>query len=163
VEKQNHWEECMKRSQIVVSIICLALIIPSALVRAEIKTQEKSQVQFEGSLGTMMGIFGGKAAKEGIISTVAVRGNRKATRNDNTGEIVDLSEEKVYSLDFKKKTYEVATFADIRKKMLDAQEKAAKAARQETPPQTQSQGDQQMEMDFSMKESGQKKSINGYD
>jgi hypothetical protein len=137
-------------------------LLPIGFLRADVKTEEKSLVKFEGMLGKMMGLFGGKAAKEGTVNTVAVRGNRKAEMNDTTGTIIDLSEEKVYSLDLKKKTYEVATFADIRRKMLDAQEKAAKAAKEE-PGEKRPQQGTEMEVDFSAKESGQTKSINGFD
>jgi len=45
----------------------------------------------------MMGLFGGKAMKEGIVDTVAVKGNRKATFSDNAGEIIDLDEERCTS------------------------------------------------------------------
>ena len=152
----------MNRFRIMAFLLFFALLIPAALLQADIKTEEKSLVKFEGFLGTMMGMFGGKAAKDGIVNTVAVRGNRKATMNDTTGEIIDLNEEKVYSLDLRKKTYEVATFAEIRRKMLEAQEKAAKAAKEQ--PEAQPQGQEmQMEVDFSAKESGQTKSINGFD
>lgn len=156
----------MKRIRILSSLLSLSLLLPAALVKAEIKTEEKNLIKFEGIMGTMMGLFGGKAAKEGIINTVAVRGNRKATMNDATGEIIDLSEEKVYSLDLKKKTYEVATFAEIRRRILEAQEKAAKAAKEQAKEQKKEAPQQQspeMEMDFAMKESGQRKTINGFD
>lgn len=152
----------MKRVRIVASLLFLSLVVPVALVRAEIRTEEKNLVKFEGMLGRMMGLFGGKAAREGVINTVAVRGNRKATMTDTTGEIIDLNEEKVYSLDLKKKTYEVATFDEIRRKMLEAQEKAQKAVKQE-PAETRPQQGVEMEIDFSAKETGQRKSINGYD
>jgi hypothetical protein len=152
----------MKRVRILSSLLFLSLLFPVALVKAEIKTEEKNLVKFEGIMGTMMGLFGGKAAKEGIINTVALRGNRKATMNDSTGEIIDLSEEKVYSLDLKKKTYEVATFEEIRRRILDAQEKAAKAAKEQKKEAPQQQGPE-MEMDFAVKESGQRKTINGFD
>ena len=151
----------MKRLQKLTPFLLLSLLLPVGLVKAEIKTEEKSLVKFEGILGKMMGLFGGKAAKEGVLSTVAVRGNRKATISDTTGEIIDLDAEKVYTLDLRKKTYEVTTFADLRRKMLDAQEKAAKAAKQEptqAPPQS-----PDMEIDFTAKESGQKRNINGFD
>lgn len=151
----------MKRLRKLMPFFILSLLLPVGLATAEIKTEEKSLVKFGGALGKMMGLFGGKAAKEGVIDIVAVRGNRKATMGDTTGEIIDLGEEKVYSLDLRKKTYEVATFADIRRKMLDAQEKAAKAAKQE-PTEAPPQGPD-MEMDFAVKESGQKKNINGFD
>jgi hypothetical protein len=150
----------MNRIRVLMSVLFLSLVVPAALVRAEIKTEEKSLVKFEGMMGRMMGLFAGKAAREGIINTVAVRGNRMATMSDTAGSIIDLSEEKVYSLDIKKKTYEVETFDQIRRKMLEAQEKAKQAVKQEkteAPPQG-----QEMELDFSLKESGQTKNINGY-
>src|SRR5512134_2353402 len=76
---------------------------------ADVKTQEKGQVKFEGMLGRMMNMFGGKAAKEGIVSNVAVKGDRKANLTENGGQIIDLDEEKVYELDSRKKTYKVTT------------------------------------------------------
>ena len=97
--------------------------------QAEVKTREKSQVKLEGMLGRMAGMFGGKAVKEGVISSTAVKGNRKATMNDMRGQIVDLSEEKVYDLDMQKKTYEVTTFDEIRRRMREAQEKARRKRR----------------------------------
>ena len=152
----------MKRDRIVASLLFLSLLLPVGLLLADVKTEEKSLVKFEGFLGRMMGLFGGKAAKEGIVNTLAIRGNRKATMSDTSGEIIDLDEEKLYSLDLKKKTYEVTTFAELRRKLLEARDKAAKAAKQE--PEARPQGQEaEMEMDFSMKESGQKKAINGYD
>ena len=47
-------------------------------------------------------MFGNKAAKEGLINTVSIKGDRKATISDNAGEIIDLAEQKIYSVDFKK-------------------------------------------------------------
>ena len=90
--------------------VCMA-----SIAHADVKTQERTQLKFEGMLGTMMGLFGGKAAKEGIVSSVAIKGDRKLESTGDTGEIVDLAEEKVYRLDFKKKTYTVVTFAELRR------------------------------------------------
>jgi len=61
----------------------------------------------------------------------------------------------------KKKSYETLTFDEMRRRMKEAQEKAAKAVSQETGKKP--EGEKQMEIDFSLKESGQKKSINGFD
>ena len=97
---------------------------------ADVKTRDKGQVKFEGMLGTMMRMFGGKALSEGIVSTNAVKGNRKATLNDMTGRIVDLDEQKVYDLDMKKKNYTVTTFEQLRQKLREAQEQAAKEAKE---------------------------------
>ncbi|HET7219421.1 MAG TPA: hypothetical protein VFJ02_15295 [Vicinamibacterales bacterium] len=149
--------------------LALALLtFTAAAASADVKNREKGQVKFEGMLGTMTRMFGGKAASEGIISTNAVKGSRKATLNDTTGRIVDLQEEKVYDLDMKKKEYTVTTFAELRKKLQEAQERAAKEAREakDAPKETADQkpaNQKEVEFDFDVKETGQKKSIAGYD
>ena len=147
--------------------IALLATLPISL-RAEIKTQEKSQVQFPGMLGRMMSLFGGKAAREGAVDTVAVKGNRKMTVNDTTGRIIDLDEEKIYDLDLKSKTYKVTTFEELRRQMEQAQERARNAPERPQPSQPKSQPQaapdaKQMQIDFDLKETGQKKNINGFD
>ena len=99
----------------VLTLSCLALT-PSAL-RADVRADQKSHVEFAGVLGRMTNMFGGKAAREGVTSSVAVKGDRKATMNDAAGQIIDLAEEKVYDLDLKKKSYKVTTFAELRRRM----------------------------------------------
>ncbi len=152
------------------SIAITLLLISAAPVRAEIKTQEKTQVQFPGMLGRMMNLFGGKAMREGATDTVAVKGNRKITINDQTGRIVDLDEEKIYELDVKGKTYRVLTFEDLRRQMEEAQQRAMEAQKTQTQtqPETKSQPQpdpnaKQVQIDVDLKESGQKRDINGYD
>jgi hypothetical protein len=133
---------------------------------ADVKTRDKAQVKFEGFLGRMMGMFGGKAAKEGIVTTNGVKGDRKVELNDTSGRIVDLKEEKVYELDVKKKTYTVVTFEEMRRRLREAQEKAEKEAKdipkEERDPQ-QEKPAREMEVDFDVKETGQKKQIASYD
>lgn len=145
----------------------IILIVSLAVVcRADVKTEEKTQLKMEGMMGRMMGMFGGKAAREGTVNTVAVKGSRKMTVNDSTGQIIDLDEEKIYELDIKGKSYKVTTFAEMRRRMEEARERAAKAPREpsEPAPARQQQGEQpQMEIDFAIKESGLKKNINGFD
>src|SRR5215204_5432262 len=93
-----------------IAMVALPLMTLAAPGYAEVKTREKTQVKLEGMLGRMFNLFGGKSAKEGVESRTAVKGNRKATLNDSTGTIVDLTEEKVYEIDVKKKQYTVTTF-----------------------------------------------------
>ncbi len=146
----------------VLSVCVLALTGPSLL--AEVRTREKTQVKFEGMLGRMANMFGGKATKEGLVSTSAVSGNRKATFTDATGRIVDLGEEKVYDLDMKKKTYVVTTFEELRRQMREAQEKAERdAKKQEGREKEEQPTGKEVEIDFDLKETGQKKTIAGYD
>jgi len=154
----------MKRLPIscAIALVLLALAGPAL---AEVKTREKSQVKIEGMIGRMVNMFGGKAAKEGVVSTVAVKGNRKATTNEATGQIIDLSEEKVYDLDMKKKTYEVTTFDELRRRMREAREKAQKDAEKATGKEAEKPNEPQKEyeVDFDVKETGQKKTLAGYD
>jgi hypothetical protein len=147
-----------------VALPLLALTAGPAL--AEVKTREKSQVRIEGIIGKVMNIFGGKAVKEGVVSTNAVKGNRKATMNESTGQIIDLSEEKVYDVDMKKKTYEVTTFDELRRRMREMREKAEKDASREQgkepKPEKGDQPQKEFEVDFDVKETGQTKTLAGY-
>lgn len=146
----------------VLSVCVLALIGPS--LQAEVRTREKTRVRFEGMLGRMVNMFGGKATKDGLISTSAVSGDRKATFTDSTGRIVDLAEEKIYDLDMKKKTYKVTTFEQLRQQLREAQERAERdAKKQEGADKAEQPSGKEVEIDFDLKETGQKKSIAGYD
>jgi len=144
------------------------LVLSSSDLRADVRADEKSRVEFAGMLGRMVNLFGGKAAREGVTSTVAVKGDRKATLNDATGQIIDLNEEKIYDLDLKKKTYKVTTFAELRQQMEEARKKAEEEARKapeaETPaPAGRDPNQKEVEVDFDVKDTGEKKPINGFD
>ena len=152
----------MKRFIRMAAVVC-ALGTVAAPAFAEVKTRDKSQVKFEGMLGRMFNLFGGKSAKEGIEGRTAVKGNRKATLNENTGQIVDLSEEKVYDIDFKKKQYTVTTFDEIRRRMREAEEKAKKEAAKEEPARKDEAPTKEYEIDFDVRDQGTKKAIAGYD
>jgi len=138
------------------------LILAAAPAAADVKTRDKSQVTFEGMLGKVAGVFGGKAAKEGVVTSVAVKGDRKAEMGDSYGRIVDLKEEKVYELDVKKKTYEVITFDELRRRLREAKEKAEKEAPKEEKDAPQDKPAREIEVDFDVKETGQTRSIAGY-
>jgi hypothetical protein len=70
------------------------VIVTAGPALADVKTRDRTQAKFEGMLGRMVGMFGGKAAREGVVTTVAVKGDRKAELSDAFGRIVDLEEEK---------------------------------------------------------------------
>jgi hypothetical protein len=142
--------------------VALAAAIPA---QAEVKKEERNQVSFAGALGKIVNFFGGKSAREGVVSSVAVSGDRKmTTTGDNTAQIIDLREEKIYDLDVRRKTYKVTTFEEIRRQMREAEAKAREAAakqpKEEQPAQT---GGKEMEVDFDVKNTGQTKTINGFD
>ena len=146
----------------------LVLACSSAAI-ADVRIDEKTQLKFAGAMGQVVNLFGGSATRNGVVRTVAVKGDRKATRSDSNGQIVDLREEKVYDIDFKDKSYKVTTFAEIRRQLEEARQKAAQQTQQapQAPPDAGAPAadakEPQVEIDFSMKESGQKREINGFD
>ncbi|MCU0251589.1 MAG: hypothetical protein MUE61_15390 [Vicinamibacterales bacterium] len=82
----------MRRSLVAGLTLCLVLGLAAGL-GADMKSRQKTQVKFEGMLGKMMGMFGGKSAKEGVVSTVAISGDRMMTVTGQSGELVDLAQE----------------------------------------------------------------------
>jgi len=157
----------MSRSRIALALAaCLAVASTQAL-RADVRSDQKTKFQLAGALGKVVNFFGGKAARDGVTSTVALKGNRMMTTSGDTGQIIDLSEEKVYSLDLKKKSYSVVTFAELRKQMEDArkraQEEAAKEpAAEKSAPAERDPNAKEVEVDFDVKNTGEKKDINGF-
>ncbi|HQZ40728.1 MAG TPA: hypothetical protein PLH72_16985 [Vicinamibacterales bacterium] len=100
------------------------------------------------------------------MSTVSLKGDRMMSVTDTAGEIVDLAEEKVYTLDLKKKTYSVVTLAEARRKMEEAMAKAkkdAEAARPEAEQKPSGEPQKEYEVDFSVKDTGRTRQIAGRD
>jgi hypothetical protein len=153
--------------QLSIPALVLTVALAAAPAHAEVKKEERNQVSFAGMLGRMVNIFGGKSAREGVVSTVAVSGDRKMTTSgDNTAQIIDLREEKIYDLDVRRKTYKVTTFEDIRRQMREAEAKAREAAREsrESKEEQPAKNDgKELEVDFNVKSTGQTKAINGFD
>ena len=154
------------------SVVCFAcvLALASATVSADVRTDQRVRFQLGGAIGKLVNMFGGKGAREGMTSMVAVKGDRKVTMSDTTGQIIDLAEEKIYDLDVKKKTYTVTTFAALRKQMEDAKRDAEKNAREaerdepgeQSKPAEKDPNAKEFEVDFDMKNTGVSKTINGF-
>jgi hypothetical protein len=159
----------MRLTRTTAALTLTACLLSSYSIRADVRADEKSRVEFAGMLGRMFNMFGGKAAREGVASTVAVKGNRKATLNDSTGQIIDLDEEKLYDLDLKKKSFKVTTFAELRRQIEEARKKAEEDARKEQQqdeqgrPAERDPNQKEVEVDLDVKNTGEKKAINGFD
>jgi hypothetical protein len=156
----------MTHLRLVAIAACLACLAVISL-RADVKTEERIKFELGGMLGKVVNVFGGKAAREGVVTTVALKGQRLSTMTDSGGQIIDLSEEKVYELDSKRKTYRVMTFAQIRQQMEEAKAKAEKAAREEQAKQKEEAPPAQkpadsVDIDFEVKKTGQSRTINGF-
>jgi hypothetical protein len=74
-------------------VLALALVgVCAHSIHADVRTDEKSRIEFAGMMGRMVNLFGGKSAREGVTSSIAVKGDRLAKTNDATGQIIDLAE-----------------------------------------------------------------------
>jgi hypothetical protein len=141
----------------------LVLSLSTTAAFAEGNVQQKTRVQFGGVIGGIANVFGGKAAREGVTSTTSVKGNKRLTTNDRSGELVDLSEEKIYRIDYGRKSYEVVTFDELRKQYEEARQEAAEEA-EENKKSSKGKKEEgpEYEVDFDVKETGQKQMINGF-
>ena len=152
----------MKR-QIVGYALAVTAALVTVAVRADVKTTEKTTFKMEGLLGSMLNRAMGGA--DGISSTVALKGNRLSRMMKDNGEIIDLTEQKVYQVDLKKKEYTVKTFAEMRaeiEKMKADAEKQAAGMKPEERQQAE-QAAKEIEFDVAIKETGQRKTIAGHD
>jgi hypothetical protein len=149
-------------------LISLALVVAWAVpsLHADANIREKVVTTFEGSLGRLAGMFGGSTMRDSVTSSVAVKGNRLMRRSEVTGQIVDLDEQKVYTLDLKKKEYRVQTFAELEAQADQARADAEKRV-QQMPLDERADAPQQptseMTVDVDVKDTGQHKSIVGQD
>ncbi len=133
-------------------------------LRADVRTEQKTHVAFAGALGRMVNMFGGKAAKEGVVQTVALKGDRKMTTTDQHAQLIDLAEEKVYDINLGDKSYTVLTFAQMRQKMQEAQDKMKEQSeKMQEHSDKPAEPQKKMAIDVSTKETGQKKTIAGFD
>ena len=154
----------MSRSRTALVLVAGLALVSTQALRADVRSEQKTKFQLAGALGKVVNLFGGKAARDGVTSSVAVKGNRMMTLNDTTGEIVDLSEEKVYTLDVRKKSYKVATFADLRRQMEEARKRAEDEAKkqQASEPAKKDPNAKEFEVDFDIKNTSETKEINGF-
>jgi hypothetical protein len=148
---------------VVVTAVLMAAALAVPVLRADVKTTEKSSMRFEGMLGAMMNRMSGGA--NGVTSTVAVKGNRMSRMTDTSGQIVDLAEEKIYNVDVRRKEYTVLTFAQMREQMEKLKADMAKQQEQMSPEAKAALQDagKQLEFDVDVKPTGQQKSIAGHD
>ncbi len=155
----------MTRMRITAVLVAFLLAGSSLALRADVRADQKSKVEFAGALGKVVNIFGGKAAREGVNISRMVKGDRMASITGNAEQIVDLAGEKVYDIDLKKKTYKVTTFDQLRQEMMADERRAADEAKKQpdAEPAQPAPDEKQMEVDFNVKQTGQTKTINGFD
>jgi hypothetical protein len=160
----------MIRASSVVSLATLLLVTSAYPAHADVHSDQKTRVQLGGAIGGIVNVFGGKAAREGVTTAVSVKGDRKSTMGESGGQIIDLNEEKIYDVDTRRKTYKVTTFAELRRQMEEAQRKAREQAEKQQARQQKAEkaperdpNAKEMEVDFKVRDTGEKKTVNGFD
>ncbi len=143
-----------------VVLFVLALVVPAVALAAEARVEQNTKMKIGGPIGALANVFMGKAAKEGLDQIQSLKGERLLSRTGDTGELIDLAQEKVWQLNFKKETYTVRTFAEIRKKMEEDAERAKEQAKKNEGKKREGA---EMEIDLDVRETGKKQSISGYD
>ena len=160
----------MKRLLISCALALPIVTLTAGAAAAEVKTREKSQVKIEGMIGRMMSMFGGKAAKEGVV--VHRGGEGQPESDDERQHRPDRRS--VRGEDLRPRSEEEDVPGDHVRRVAPpdegSQEKAEKEAREqskedtkESQPQKAEKPEKEYEVDFDVKETGQKKQLAGYD
>ncbi len=139
-------------------IVMLAVALAAPVLEADVKTRSKTTIEFEGLMGRIMSM----AIDNDTDQTVAVRGNRMSTRDGDTGQIIDLAEERVYTIDYDDKRYRVQTFAEIRAELEELREKMEESAASREDAQAQPDS-LNLEFEVSVDETGKTDRIAGFD
>lgn len=144
----------MKRA-VTVFILALMVALVAPTLHADVKTRSKSTIKFEGLMGRVMGM----AIDTDVDQTVAVRGSRMATRDGDDGQIIDLAEEKIYTVDYDDRNYTVKTFDEMRAELeqlkASMQDSMAQQREQQGPQADEPTASMQLEFDVSVDETGQ--------
>src|ERR1700676_4433077 len=96
-----------------------------AALRADFSYQETTRMT-GGALVKILRLGGPftRKAREPIVSTVLIKGNRMATLGKENSTIIDLDKETITEINLSKKSYSVVNFAQMRQAMDDAIAKA---------------------------------------
>ena len=134
------------------AIFLVAACLPAF---ADFSYEQSSKIT-GGMMAGMMKFAGAfsKQAREPIVNTVAVKGDRMVHWSPRHASVIDLGKETITSIDFDKKQYSVMTFAQM-KQMMDEMSQRMKS----------SPDGQKADVQFkvSVKDTGEKKQIAGFD
>jgi hypothetical protein len=138
----------MKR-HFVTGAATIALAASTAM--ADFSYQQKTTITggVAASAMKVAGVFS-KQAREPIVTTVSVKGNRMAHRTANHATVIDLDAQTITSIDLQKKTYSVMTFDDMKQTMDQAAQKMK-------------QNDTNVSFKVTAKSTGNTKPIGGFD
>jgi len=132
--------------------ISSAIFLISATAWADFSYQQTTRVT-GGAMAGMMKMAGAFSAKarEPIVTTVMVRGDRMATVTRDSIQIIDLGKETFTDVNMEKKTYSVMTFAEM-----------SEAMRRMAAKMSQTKQAEGVNFKVDVKQTGQKRDIAGY-
>jgi hypothetical protein len=136
------------------SVAGIALLAASTLL-ADFSYQESSKIT-GGAIAGMMKVAGvfSRDAREPMVSTVAVKGDRMVRHARDHVQIMDLSSDTITMIDMQKKTYTVMTFAEMKQSMEQAMQKMQSSKKPENAD---------MQFKVSASATGNTKNISGFD
>ena len=138
------------------AIFVVALSLPAF---ADFSYEETSKIT-GGMMAGMMKFAGAfsKQAREPIVTTVAVKGDRMMHGSQHNASVIDLGKETITSINFDKKQYSVMTFEQMKQMMEEVSQ------RMKSSPEAQKAG-QNADVNFkvSAKDTGEKKMIAGFE
>ncbi|MGI8959221.1 MAG: hypothetical protein ACR2IV_05585 [Bryobacteraceae bacterium] len=151
------------RSAVTGILVCCA----TPYLYADFSYEQTTKITGGAMVGMMKfaGAFSKDARKamDATKSTTAIKGNRMVHRTADSASIIDIDKETITQINYAKKTYSVATFAQIKQAMDDMAQKA----REQKPNSAEQKGNngEQVDMHFDVKvnDTGQSKLINGND
>ena len=148
--------------------IIIALMMPVCMT-ADLRYDETTEMKggIMESLGKMAGMFGAKGLDKSTTSTY-IKGDRLRKDQLNGAElvssqIIQLDRDQMVSVDHKKKTYTVMTFAEMKAQMEKAIASAKSAPQNQPPSKTNPEKpDVKVEPKINVKDTGETKVINGF-
>lgn len=149
-----------------VSLIPVLALAASPFALADYTYQQTTQIT-GGSIMhmmKMMGAFSSQARKAGepIVSTVYLKGNRMATVNPDSIEVIDLDKETITHVDVQKKTYTVMTFDQMKQQIENARREMEKKQAEHPAPQANpNANDVKMSFDVKVRKTGAEKQVSG--
>ena len=143
----------MFRSALLAGVVCCVM---AGSLRADFTYEETTKIT-GGMMAGMMKVAGvfSKTAREPIVSTIMVSGDRMARVSSQRVSIIDLNAETITDVDLQKKTYSVLTFAEMTQALQRMNEKMQ---------QQKNEKGEKADVNFkaSIKDTGQSKVINGF-
>jgi hypothetical protein len=148
----------MRRIGLVVAVCLLG----AATLSADFSYTQTTRVTGGTLLNMTRFMPGSGQLKEPQTHTIAVKGGKMVTYNNDSATIIDADAETMTQIDFKKKQYAVITFAEMKQAMLAMRAQLAQAQAQLAQAQQQAPQVNPLDaMKVSVNETGQSKVISG--